>query len=63
MNGNKVHQVKLTVSSKLLQIGFMLEEVGVNFLVVQAEVRLDVIRKFNNLEIDAILGKERFDLI
>ena len=32
MNGNKVHQVKLTVSSKLLQIGFMLEEVGVNFL-------------------------------
>lgn len=41
----------------------MLEEVGVNFLVVQAEVRLDVIRKFNNLEIDAILGKERFDLI
>lgn len=41
----------------------MLVESRVHFLVGQGQVRLDIVRKFDNLQIYAFFGQERFNFI
>ena len=41
----------------------MLEEVGIQFLIIQSQVRFDVVREFDDLEVDPFFGQERFDFV
>ena len=41
----------------------MLEEVGVDFLIVQGQVRFDIVREFDDFQVDPFFGEERFDFI
>jgi hypothetical protein len=41
----------------------VLEEVGIQFLIIQSQVRFDVVREFDDLEVDPFFGQERFDFV
>ena len=45
----------LVLFHEVLEIRVMLEEVGIEFLVVEGEVRLDVVVEFDDVELDAFL--------
>ena len=41
----------------------MLEEIGIQFFIVQGQVRFDVIREFDDFQVDPFFGQERFDFV
>ena len=59
----KRYKFQFAVFTELLQVWFMLEEVGVQFLVIETQVGFYVIREFNDLEIDTFLGQGILDMI
>ena len=62
MDASGVHELDfLMLFHEVLEIRLMLEEVGVKFLVVEGQVRLDVVVELDDIELDAVLFQERFD--
>ena len=49
----------LVLFHEVLEIRVMLEEVGIEFLVVEGEVRLDIVVEFDDVELDAFLLEQR----
>lgn len=56
-------QFRAVFAVEFIEVRRMLEEVGVQFFVVQGQVRFDVIREFDDFQVDAFLGQERLDFV
>ena len=41
----------------------MLEEVGIQFFVVESQIRFDIVRKFDDFQVDPFFGQERLDFV
>lgn len=48
---------------EFIEVRRVLEEVGIQFLIIQSQVRFDVVREFDDLEVDPFFGQERFDFV
>ena len=63
MNGDEARELEAAVLAEGVEIGLVLEEVGVKLLVVEREVRLNVVGELDHLERDALLLELRGDEI
>lgn len=57
MNSTDGSKLQASGFAEFIQIWFVLEEVCVKALVVQGQVRLDIVSEFDDFYIDAFLGK------
>ena len=58
--GYKIH---LALGNEGIQIRLMLEEVGIQLLIVQSQVRFNIIAEFDNLQVYALFSQGSFNLI
>ena len=58
--GYKIH---LALGNEGIQIRLMLEEVGIQLLIVQSQVRFNIIAEFDNLQVYALFSQSAFDLV
>ena len=54
------NQGQVPVFAELFQIGQMLEEVGVDFLVAEAQVGFHIVGEFHHLQVNPFLGQDGF---
>ena len=57
MDGADGNQVQAPGFTEFVQIGFMLEIVGIQALVIQSQVRLYIIGEFHDFHVDPFLGQ------
>ena len=58
--GYKIH---LALGNEGIQIRLMLEEVGIQLLIIQSQVRFYIIAEFDNLQVYALFSQGAFDLV
>ena len=64
VDAGSVHELDFFVLvDEVLEVRLMLEIVRVEFLVVQREVRLDVVVELDDLQVDALFREERLRLL
>ena len=62
MNASGIFKLQFLVfADEIVKVRLVLEEIGIQFLVVEGQIRLDVIAEFDDLKINVLLGQERFD--
>ena len=63
MNLASAYQSQFTLSNKFVQIGLVLEEVSIQFLVVQGQVGFYIIAEFDYFHIHAILSQTSLNVV
>ena len=58
--GYKIH---LALGNEGIQIRLMLEEVGIQLLIVQSQIRFYIIAEFDNLQVYALFSQSAFNLV
>ena len=61
MHGNEALEIKLVFLGKFVEIRLVLEEVRIELLISEREIRLNIVAELNDLETDAFLLELRFN--